>query len=60
MLAAALLMTLGLLFRPGCFVHASFYGYFLLLDKGIFNNHFYLFVLLSFVLAFTHADRFFR
>ncbi|MBK9014607.1 MAG: HTTM domain-containing protein [Saprospiraceae bacterium] len=59
MLAAALLITLGLFLRPACFVLSSFYGYFLLLDKGIFNNHIYLFVLLSFVLAFTHADRFF-
>ena len=59
MLASAVLITLGWFFRPACFVLAAFYGYFLMLDKGIFNNHLYLFVLLAFMLGFTHADRFF-
>lgn len=59
MLLSAVLISLGLLFRPACFVFAAFYGYFLLLDKSIFNNHLYLFVLFAFVLGFTHADRFF-
>jgi vitamin K-dependent gamma-carboxylase len=59
MLLAAILISLGWLFRPACFVLAVLYGYFLLLDKCIFNNHLYLFVLLAFMLGFTHADRFF-
>lgn len=58
MLVCAALIALGVLFRPACFVFGSFYLYFLLLDKGIFNNHLYLFILLAFVLGFTHADRF--
>lgn len=59
MLISAVLITLGLIFRPACFVLGIFYGYFLFLDKGIFNNHLYLFMMLSLVLGFTHADRFF-
>lgn len=59
MLACAVLMALGLLFKPACFVFGTFYGYFVLLDKGIFNNHLYLFVLLGFMFGLTHADRFF-
>lgn len=59
MLTCAVLILMGVLFRPACFVFATFYGFFLLLDKGIFNNHLYLFILLSFVLGFTHADHFF-
>lgn len=59
MLVCAGLIAVGWLFRPACFVFAAFYGYFLMLDKGIFNNHLYLFVLLAFVLGFTHADHFF-
>ncbi|MBK8562400.1 MAG: HTTM domain-containing protein [Saprospiraceae bacterium] len=58
MLACAALIALGVLFRPACFLFGSFYFYFFLLDKGIFNNHLYLFILLAFVLGFTHADRF--
>jgi vitamin K-dependent gamma-carboxylase len=58
MLACAALIALGVLFRPACFLFGSFYLYFFLLDKGIFNNHLYLFILLAFVLGFTHADRF--
>ncbi len=58
MLACTVLIVLGVLFRPACFVFASLYLYFFLLDKGIFNNHLYLFILLAFVLGFTHANRF--
>ncbi|MBI5914974.1 MAG: HTTM domain-containing protein [Bacteroidetes bacterium] len=59
MLVCAVLITLGLLFRPACFLFGAFYSYFFLLEKSIFNNHIYLFILLSFLLGFTHADRFF-
>jgi hypothetical protein len=58
MLACAALIALGVLFRPACFVFAVLYAYFFFLDKCIFNNHLYLFILLAFVLGFTHADRF--
>ncbi len=59
MLLCSLLITIGWLFRPACFVFGIFFGYFLFLDKGIFNNHLYFFMLLAFMLGFTHADRFF-
>jgi vitamin K-dependent gamma-carboxylase len=59
MLFSAFFIMIGWAFRPACFVFAAFLGYFLLLDKGLFNNHIYLFVLLSFMLGFTHADHFF-
>jgi len=59
MLACALCITLGLLFRPACLVFGSFYLYFFLLDKALYNNHIYLFILISFLLSFTHADHFF-
>jgi len=59
MLACAVLIALGLWFRPASFVFGTLFAYFFFLDKGIFNNHLYLFVMLAFILGFTHADRFF-
>ena len=59
MLCCAVLITLGLLFRPACLVFGSLYLYFFLLEKSLYNNHLYLFILLSFLLSFTHADQFF-
>lgn len=55
---AALLITLGLFFRVACLFFGTGYLYVFLLDKGIYNNHIYLFILLSFLLASTHADDF--
>lgn len=59
MLLAAIFIALGLLFRPACLLFGILYLYFFLLDKGLYNNHIYLFILLSFLLSFTHADDFF-
>ncbi|MCC6724209.1 MAG: HTTM domain-containing protein [Saprospiraceae bacterium] len=59
MFFSAFAIMIGWAFRPACFVFGAFLFYFLMLDKGLFNNHLYLFVLLSFMLGFTHADRFF-
>ena len=58
MMLCSVLITLGLLFRPACWVLGLFHFYFLMLDKSIFNNHIYLFVLLAFLLSVTHADHF--
>lgn len=56
---STVLIALGLLFRPACAVLTVLHAYIFLIDKAIFNNHIYLFVLVSFLLAFTDADRFF-
>lgn len=56
---AALCIMLGLFFRTACLTFAVSYLYIFLLDKSLFNNHIYLFILLAFLLATTHADRFF-
>jgi len=58
-LLSAIFITIGWLFRPACWVFGLFYGYFFFLDKSLFNNHIYLFLLLSLMLSMTHADRFF-
>lgn len=59
LLICALLITFGVLFRPACIVLGTGYLYILLIDKSIYNNHIYLFVLLAFLLACTHADHFY-
>jgi hypothetical protein len=56
---AALCILLGLFFRTACLTFAVIYLYILLLDKSLFNNHIYLFILLALLLASTHADKFF-
>lgn len=58
LLICSLLITFGILFRPACITLGIGYLYILLLDKSIYNNHIYLFVLLAFLLACTHADHF--
>jgi hypothetical protein len=59
MLIASVCITLGVWFRYSAAILSVFYLYFFLLDKALYNNHLYLFVMLAFLLSFTHADRFF-
>lgn len=58
MAVAAILMSLGLLFRWACWVFATGQAYFLLSEKAYYNNHLYLFVLVCILLSFTQADEF--
>ena len=53
----ALCITLGVFFKWACRVFAIGYAYFFLLDKSIYNNHIYLFILLAILLSFTDADK---
>ena len=57
MLACAVAMTIGFFFKWACRLFAAGYAYILLLDKSIYNNHIYLFILLALLLSFTDADR---
>jgi vitamin K-dependent gamma-carboxylase len=58
LLGCALLITLGLLFRWACRLFALGYLYIFLLDKSLYNNHIYLFILVALLLSMTHADDF--
>ena len=55
---AAIGITVGFLFRISTLFFSFGYLYVFLLDKSLFNNHIYLFILLAFLLSFTHADKF--
>jgi len=57
MFVCALAIAAGVFFRPACRLFAGSLFYLLLLDKSIYNNHIYLFVLLALLLSFTDADR---
>jgi vitamin K-dependent gamma-carboxylase len=59
LLGATVLMTLGVWFRWAARFFAVGYAYIFLIDKSIYNNHIYLFILLALLLSFTHADHFF-
>jgi len=57
LLVAACLIAAGVLFKWACRFFAFGYLYLFLLDKSIYNNHIYLFILLAFLLSFTDADK---
>ena len=54
---AAILVTLGLFFRPSATVLFAGLTYVFLLDKARYLNHFYLICLLAFLLIFLPANR---
>ncbi|MEP6647985.1 MAG: HTTM domain-containing protein [Saprospiraceae bacterium] len=56
-LLCAVAISFGFLFKWACRLFAFGYAYILLLDKSIYNNHIYLFILLAILLSFTEADR---
>ncbi len=56
---SALSIAAGYFFRVACLTFTILHAYIFLIDKSIFNNHIYLFLLLGFLMAFTDADRFF-
>ena len=53
-----LCILLGLWMRFATICYVLILSYFTLLEKAYYNNHIYLFILLLFLLTFTHADRF--
>ncbi len=57
MLLAAILVALGQWFRPAAFVLSVTYAHFFFAEALAYNNHFYLIVLVNFLLLFTQADR---
>lgn len=59
LLACSLCIAAGLFFTWSCRLFALGYLYIFLIDKSIYNNHIYLFILLAFLLSFTQADRIF-
>lgn len=60
LLLCAILMMLGVWFRWAARFFAVGYAYVFLLDKSIYNNHIYLYILLALMLSFTDADQFVR
>ena len=57
LLVSAVCMTLGIFFKWACRIFSIGYLYLFLLDKSIYNNHIYLFILLAFLFSFTDADK---
>lgn len=57
LLLCTICITLGILFRWACRVFAVGYLYIFLLDKSIYNNHIYLFILLAILFSLTDADK---
>jgi len=58
MLACAFLIMFGVFMKWAARLFAVFYIYIFLLDKSLYNNHIYLFILLAVLLSFTNADQF--
>ena len=57
LLLCACCITLGIFFKWACRIFAAGYLYIFLLDKSIYNNHIYLFILLAILLSLTDADK---
>lgn len=58
LLGCAFLIALGVWMRWSARLFAGIYLYLFLLDKSLYNNHIYLFILLLILLSFTNADQF--
>ncbi|XP_047493643.1 vitamin K-dependent gamma-carboxylase-like [Penaeus chinensis] len=57
MFICSVMMALGLLWRASCSVFVASYWYLFLLDKSSWNNHSYLYGLLSFILLLSDPHR---
>lgn len=57
LIVAASFVVIGLFSRISSIVLFLGFSYIFLLDQGHYNNHFYLFILLSFLLCFSNADK---
>jgi len=53
---AALFLGLGILYRASCAIFLVIYTYLNLLEKSRYNNHFYLYILLTFFFLITDAN----
>lgn len=58
MFLGALGITLGCCYRASCLMFVSTYWYIFFLDKTVWNNHSYLYGLISFLLLLTDANRY--
>lgn len=56
MLIAAILMVFGVVFRPAAAIFTLTYTHFFFSEALTHNNHFYLIILVNFLLIFTGAD----
>ena len=56
MLVAAILMAVGLAFRPAAIIFFLGYAHLFFSEAAAFNNHFYLIILITGILLFTKAD----
>ncbi len=56
LLLCAIAISLGIFFKWSCRVLAIGYAYIFLIDKSIYNNHIYLFILLALLFSMTDAD----
>lgn len=54
---AAAFIALGLFYRISAVVFFLAFGHFFLMDKFLYNNHYYLYALLAFLLIFVDAHR---
>lgn len=57
LMICTLAITVGIFFKWACRVFAVGFAYIFLLDKSVYNNHLYLFILLAILLSFTNADK---
>ncbi|CAK9021719.1 unnamed protein product, partial [Durusdinium trenchii] len=60
MLIAAIFVTIGWFYRPAAAVFLVVFTHLFLIEKIYYNNHFYLTILIGFLLMFCQADRCFR
>ena len=57
LLVCSIAITTGVFFKWACRLFAVGFAYIFLLDKSVYNNHLYLFILLAILLSFTDADK---
>ncbi len=56
LLVAAVCITLGIVYRIATIFFFTFFTYLFFIDKSLYNNHLYLFVLLCFLLTVVKGD----
>lgn len=57
LIGASVLFTLGLLYRVAATAQFLGLAYLFLIEKSMYNNHYYLFILVAFLMIFLAADR---
>lgn len=56
LLLSAVCITLGIFYRTATILFFTGFSYIFFIDKSLYNNHLYLFILLCFLLIVTNAD----